>query len=893
MAKKNNKAKRGIPLTPKEFFMVVEKNRTLLILFFIILFFSFYALYKSYWFYIPFNDIHKFINFDVVYYNLKLLLSFKGGYATSLWAILVFISISTFFYWSGKLLLKWILNFNFPFSKLEMFACSWFLGSWICGMFWFFLGTVGLFKKWIAFTLFFTGLLLFVIHLKKNINKDKIINLFNSIKWNMELLWITFIISVIFLWVSQCIAPYNYWDTLTIDMALPGYYVAEGRFVPNPFHIYSYFHQNNQLLMVWVLLVNSKEAAYLLIWGFFVVLLLFVYGWISRIASRLAALCCISIFLFSYLGPWLVTYVKNDLQLGIFLVLQWWALLFSFRKYSQQQSDTINWLFLAGLFSGVAIGHKFTAIQSVIITTGGTFVFFFYNSSKIFKERVLESGKLCLIFVSGLLISWGPWLVRTALLTGNPIYPFLNKIFNVNPLFPWNRDHPGTYGLIQLGFSGLLIYLRNLSQFKPVGSLGNAAIWWGPSIWICFSAFFCFFKFFVKEIRWITAIVLLSYLFSLTFTIKPPYHIGPLFFLFCCLFGLSLEATWQNLKSKFLKSLTILLVILNIIRGISVSNMLRMNYFSNMIMFIGSPIWHFMSHTPGGVDFATIDEMEWMHYLINKYSFEEDRVIFLGSIRPFGIERRHYWSFELDKQPMLYFAEKAKDAIDLKHQLLQEGFKHIIYDPIEWKAWINNYTVNDPNHHDYKIEPADLTKIEILLSQHTTERFRVPSGRLIWYTIKSNPNELFQSISFELEDVYKYPFLYLELADAYSNNGENEKSIQILELLNRHIFQKSLAHRINVSLGLAYFKNNKFSEAIPYLTKVIEIEPNNSAVFVWRSRAYQQLGQIDLAVLDLTKAISLNPNNSDLLMERSQIFYKQGKLEDSKRDFEQAKLLKD
>jgi tetratricopeptide (TPR) repeat protein len=58
-------------------------------------------------------------------------------------------------------------------------------------------------------------------------------------------------------------------------------------------------------------------------------------------------------------------------------------------------------------------------------------------------------------------------------------------------------------------------------------------------------------------------------------------------------------------------------------------------------------------------------------------------------------------------------------------------------------------------------------------------------------------------------------------------------------------------------------------------TKSIELNPNVSDVYFNRALAFEEKGQIELAIADYTKAIELNPTDSDTYYNRAGLHVKQ------------------
>jgi len=361
--------------------------------------------------------------------------------------------------------------------------------------------------------------------------------------------------------------------------------------------------------------------------------------------------------------------------------------------------------------------------------------------------------------VLGLLVSLGPWLVRNLLITGDPFYPFLTTLFHATPLFPWHVYGHDRYNLLLTGWQGFWIYLRNFLMISPVGHEGNAAIWWGPSAVLCFSGFLVLNKMFSSETRWVSGIAIASWIFSLVFVLKPPHHVGPIIFVMCCSFGFVLHKVLEIYRYKWINYLIMIFASLNFIKYLLSGDIKNQIAFCIALVLSGSPIWSFvpdMQMEPS--NYASAREMNWVHYLINKYSEKDDSVIFMGSVRSAGIKRKHYTAFSLAKQPILYFAEKTKDGLELRDHLLSLGVKHIVFDENAWLDWVSHRTPD--GKHTIDINERDMQKISDFFYKYTIIRFSVPSKKLVWLEIIKDPNEEFKPIPIKKEDMYKFIYGY-------------------------------------------------------------------------------------------------------------------------------------
>lgn len=113
---------------------------------------------------------------------------------------------------------------------------------------------------------------------------------------------------------------------------------------------------------------------------------------------------------------------------------------------------------LAGLMLGAAIGAKATSAAFLMATLGA------WVAARLVAGRRERTAVLALVAAAAALPFALPWVVRNALTTGNPFYPFLPDLFRASPEFDlvardFLRSYPGVFasaGDRGIGIWGLL-----------------------------------------------------------------------------------------------------------------------------------------------------------------------------------------------------------------------------------------------------------------------------------------------------------------------------------------------------------------------------------------------------------------------------------------------------
>lgn len=92
-------------------------------------------------------------------------------------------------------------------------------------------------------------------------------------------------------------------------------------------------------------------------------------------------------------------------------------------------------------------------------------------------------------------------------------------------------------------------------------------------------------------------------------------------------------------------------------------------------------------------------------------------------------------------------------------------------------------------------------------------------------------------------------------------------------------------------IGLSYCNRHKYEKSIFPYSKAIEFIPNELKYRHERAKAYQILGEHDLAIKDFSDVIRMNPRNAHAYFRRAFSYKAQGKYELAATDFEKAKLV--
>lgn len=96
------------------------------------------------------------------------------------------------------------------------------------------------------------------------------------------------------------------------------------------------------------------------------------------------------------------------------------------RRRPASWGHTWVWLLLAGAMAGFACGVKYTAAPMIAIPIA---VAILLLPARSFKKRLTAS----VVFGVGTLVTFAPWLIKNQIMTGNPVFPLANRVFQAHP----------------------------------------------------------------------------------------------------------------------------------------------------------------------------------------------------------------------------------------------------------------------------------------------------------------------------------------------------------------------------------------------------------------------------------------------------------------------------
>jgi len=258
-----------------------------------------------------------------------------------------------------------------------------------------------------------------------------------------------------------CFSPITYYDSLVYHLALPELYLQLGTIQSIPFNLYSHFPALGEMIFLFILSVfpDPESCLNLMLWGVSFCIGLGLFKWVGDRANRKWGLVA---FAFWWTMPAVLLLSVGgyvEILLAFFTFLS--VLLFT---HYLEQKDRLGFLFLSGLFSGMACSVKYTGGITPLVLL---LVMVFYPRNKIHQRL-----RCLLIFSSGVIVFFGPWLIKNWWEVGNPVFPFFYNVWGGK--VGWTHSTASSYFQLLTEYnhkSSLLLQIFSLPWAIITGTL--------------------------------------------------------------------------------------------------------------------------------------------------------------------------------------------------------------------------------------------------------------------------------------------------------------------------------------------------------------------------------------------------------------------------------------
>lgn len=226
---------------------------------------------------------------------------------------------------------------------------------------------------------------------------------------------------VLTLLVLLALYPPIQWDAISFHLPTAKHFLQSHGIGDAPFVRYPVFPAVGETLYAICLAWGSDLVPQVLEVACLVLVVLLLVGLSRRLGLGHVGAWASAILASHPLVIWVATSAYIDTLLTLFVT----AAVYAFVVWTDVRDR--KWLLLAGVFSGVAMGTKYSAI--VVVAVLGLLVLVDALRKRELRSAVLFFGlpALCAVL---------PWLVRNVVYTGNPIWPFVGPVLGYGP---WDR----------------------------------------------------------------------------------------------------------------------------------------------------------------------------------------------------------------------------------------------------------------------------------------------------------------------------------------------------------------------------------------------------------------------------------------------------------------------
>jgi len=204
--------------------------------------------------------------------------------------------------------------------------------------------------------------------------------------------------------------PHAAWDAQTYHLTAVKHFLAHGGFHRVPWNVYTNWPMNTELLFCFALSCFDFIAAKAIHLAFFVLLLTTLYCGARRELGYFAACCACALLCCNDVLLYVIGLAYVDCAYAFYLLL---ACLLVHRGIEEGEQSTI---ILGGIICGLATGCKLSGAFAPLV------LICFAARGRTWKRNLV----LCLVPCSLVAL---PWVIKTAILTGNPVYPFCYEFF--------------------------------------------------------------------------------------------------------------------------------------------------------------------------------------------------------------------------------------------------------------------------------------------------------------------------------------------------------------------------------------------------------------------------------------------------------------------------------
>lgn len=223
------------------------------------------------------------------------------------------------------------------------------------------------------------------------------------------------------------LGPELAFDALWYHLTLPKLYLLHHAVyhVPGGLLYYSDMPKLGEMLYIGVLSFGDEIAAKALHFVFGLLVSFSLYKFARKFFNEYISLLIVVIFYSNLVVDWESITAYIDLIRTFFELLALWGIV------NWHESKKYTWLVVSGVMIGFAITTKALAIGSFLVMLA-----VIIGISFIKRKKIKESLFGCLLFILSAIVVPLPWFIFSFIHTGNPVFPFFTKTYEVSASSP-------------------------------------------------------------------------------------------------------------------------------------------------------------------------------------------------------------------------------------------------------------------------------------------------------------------------------------------------------------------------------------------------------------------------------------------------------------------------
>ena len=231
------------------------------------------------------------------------------------------------------------------------------------------------------------------------------------------------------------VAPATHWDVLHYHLGVPRVYAERGELADLDHTWAVHCVRNGEMLYLLGLLVEGQPIPMLINFLFGMLAAGLVANLATQLSNRRTGMLAGCIFFAIPLVSYVLAQGMIDLMLTAYAV----AAACAFFRWKQE--GDAQWICLFSVFAGLAVSTKLNGL--LVMAPFGTFLLArILILGTDWRARLANSARAV---VPGLLIL-APWPILTWIRTGNPVFPFLNKVFRSPEWFQDSNNAGSDWG---------------------------------------------------------------------------------------------------------------------------------------------------------------------------------------------------------------------------------------------------------------------------------------------------------------------------------------------------------------------------------------------------------------------------------------------------------------